>query len=283
MKSIDEVVIEVMPTLESIEGTRLEYLERARQCFMLVGIPCLIGGFIVGILFFPFGLFGSFFAFLFYNIAYGMMAGKKRAQYTGNYKDTVIRKLVAQIDPSLRFEKGRGIEQPLFERCDLFASPDRYDSEDLVYGKYGKTEFQMAEIHAEEKRETRNSKGETKTSYHTIFQGLLLIADFHKHFGGKTFVLPDRSGGKWGTSAVQLEDAEFEDDFSVYSTDQVEARYILSPAMMRRILNVKRKFNSNVKTSATDLTQIRSMMTKISSFVELIEELDLNTRIWTKR
>ena len=307
MISIDDVITEVTPTLESIESTRLEYLEKRKQCFTMVGIPCLIGGIAVAVIFFPFGLFGAFLAFIIYSIAYGIMAGEKRKQYTNSYKDTVIRKLIVQIDPGLEFDKDRGIEESLFERSNLYASPDRYRSEDLVYGKYGKTEFQMAEIHAEEKRERRNSKGKKKTSYHTIFKGVLLIADFHKDFAGKTFVLADGSGGKRGTSAVQLEDAEFENEFSVFSTDQIEARYILSPAMMRRILEIKRKFDSrvrisfkdssvwiavshsppylepDVKTSATDLNQIRSMMTEVSSFIELIEELDLNTRIWTKR
>lgn len=307
MISIDDVITEVTPTLESIESTRLEYLEKRKQCFTMVGIPCLIGGIAVAVIFFPFGLFGAFLAFIIYSIAYGIMAGEKRKQYTNSYKDTVIRKLIVQIDPGLEFDKDRGIEESLFERSDLYASPDRYHSEDLVYGKYGKTEFQMAEIHAEEKRERRNSKGKKKTSYHTIFKGVLLIADFHKDFAGKTFVLADGSWGKRGTSAVQLEDAEFENEFSVFSTDQIEARYILSPAMMRRILEIKRKFDSrvrisfkdssvwiavshsppylepDVKTSATDLNQIRNMMTEVSSFIELIEELDLNTRIWTKR
>jgi len=243
MKSIDKIITEVMPTLESIEKTRLEYLEKRKQCFNLVGIPCIVGGALLAILFFPFGLLGAFLAFIIYSFAYAMMAGDTRKQYTANYKDTVIQKLVSSIDPSLKFEKDNGIRESDFNRCRLFSSPDRYSSEDLVHGKYGKTEFQMAEIDAEEKRTSRDSKGKTKTSYHTIFEGILLTADFHKHFGGETYVLPDHAWGNWGTTAVQLEDIEFEDEFSVYSTDQVEARYILSPAMMRRILELKNKFD----------------------------------------
>ena len=38
---------------------------------------------------------------------------------------------------------------------------------------------------------------------------------------------------------VKLEDPEFEKAFVVYSSDQIEARYILSPALMRRILDFK--------------------------------------------
>ena len=103
MISIDDVITEVTPTLESIESTRLEYLEKRKQCFTMVGIPCLIGGIAVAVIFFPFGLFGAFLAFIIYSIAYGIMAGEKRKQYTNSYKDTVC---LLYTSPSPRDQRG---------------------------------------------------------------------------------------------------------------------------------------------------------------------------------
>ena len=40
---------------------------------------------------------------------------------------------------------------------------------------------------------------------------------------------------------IELEDPEFMEHFRVYSTDQVEARYILSPSMMERLLAFRRE------------------------------------------
>ena len=41
---------------------------------------------------------------------------------------------------------------------------------------------------------------------------------------------------------VQLEDPVFEREWEVYAEDQVEARYLLTPALMERMLEIKRRF-----------------------------------------
>ena len=43
---------------------------------------------------------------------------------------------------------------------------------------------------------------------------------------------------------VQLEDSEFEKKYSVYSSDQVEARYLVTTAFMERFKNLQTAFNS---------------------------------------
>ncbi|MBN2683643.1 MAG: DUF3137 domain-containing protein [Pontiellaceae bacterium] len=89
--------------------------------------------------------------------------------------------------------------------------------------------------------------------------GAVIVADFNKHFHGRTYILPDtaekmfgRFGqklqgiGKSHGELVKMEDPVFEREFAVYSSDQVEARYILSPALMRRMLELRRKAGDNV-------------------------------------
>ena len=43
---------------------------------------------------------------------------------------------------------------------------------------------------------------------------------------------------------VELEDVEFNKKFTVYAINEVDARYVLTPAMMDRLLNLKQSFNS---------------------------------------
>jgi hypothetical protein len=131
--------------------------------------------------------------------------------------------------------------------------------------------------------------------------------------------LPDtaeRMLGKFGQSLqtmssrgelVKLEDPEFEKEFCVYSDDQVEARYILSPSLMKRIVDFKRKWNTKVylsfrhskvyiaiKTnknlfetrlfkSIVDYSFMEENMRYIILLTEIVEDLNLNTRIWTKK
>ncbi|MEM9018776.1 MAG: DUF3137 domain-containing protein, partial [Verrucomicrobiota bacterium] len=252
---------------------------------------------------------------------YSIRAGSIATRYKKNYKNEVIPRLLALIDPQLGHLPESGIPSSLFVASELYTSkPDRYSTEDLITGKYGKTNLQLAEVHAEDRRTTTDSKGRTRTSYVTIFDGLFLIADFHKHFHGRTFIFPDKAeslfggvgrffqkmGGRSGTSLIQLEDPEFEEKFAVYSTDEVEVRYLLSTAMMLRILEMQARFGRDVRlafkdsslilavphskpfleprtsTPATDWKQAANMLTDLRFFLETIEELDLNTRIWTK-
>ena len=58
----------------------------------------------------------------------------------------------------------------------------------------------------------------------------------------RNFLSRIRGGIEGGVEKVSLESTQFEDQFDVYSTDQVEARYLLTPEFMDRLLQSKYKF-----------------------------------------
>jgi len=173
-------------------------------------------------------------------------------------------------------------------------------------------------VTAENKHTTVDKSG-SKEEYIIIFRGLFIIADFNKNFKTRTVVLPDTAEkmfGKFGQSLqsissgrgalIRLEDPVFEKEFVVYGDDQVEARYILTPALMQRIVNFKRKWNTTVYLSfrdskvyiairmfknlfelrllkpATDYSYIENNLRFLTLLTEIVEDLNLNTRIWTK-
>ncbi|MBL7115838.1 MAG: DUF3137 domain-containing protein [Kiritimatiellae bacterium] len=240
--------------------------------------------------------------------------------FVHEFKLAVIAKIVAFIDPELQYQPTGKISRSDFTASTLFKQRiDRYKGEDLVSGTVGKTAMRFSEVHAEHKTETRDSKGRRKTRWHTIFKGLFFIADFNKEFKGRTVVLPDTAEklfGRFGKvlqkmnvsrdDLVKLESPEFEKEFAVYGTDQVEARYILSTSLMERILNFKRKTGVQVSVSFVhsnvyvalqtrkDMFEPRIFRTLLSfdlvaDYLEdlrlasgIVEDLNLNTRIWTK-
>ena len=68
-----------------------------------------------------------------------------------------------------------------------------------------------------------------------------------KPFKGQTVVLKDsgllnKFKGFPDMERVKLEDVVFEKHFEVYSTDQIEARYLLTTAFMERILQLKKLY-----------------------------------------
>jgi ABC-type long-subunit fatty acid transport system fused permease/ATPase subunit len=103
---------------------------------------------------------------------------------------------------------------------------------------------------------------------------------------------------------VKLEDPEFAKYFTVYSEDQVNARYILSTNLMRQLVNFKKKvrknfyisfvedmiyiaieypdglFEPNLYRSMLRFAPLREYFEAIQLILGLVEELNLDRQIW---
>ena len=240
--------------------------------------------------------------------------------YKADFKRQIISKLITILEPGLTYHPQSRIERSTFKTSSLFNHHiDRYRGEDLVTGTVGQTQVAFSEIHAEYKTTTRDSKGRTQTQWHTIFKGLFFVADFNKHFNSQTLVLPDTAeklfGGfgkmlqSWNVARadlIKLEDPEFEREFVVYGSDQIEARYILSTSLMQRIVDFKKKTGTDVylsftgsnvyvalpisknlfepkyMSSITDFEPILNYARDLALPVGIVDDLNLNTRIWSK-
>ncbi len=224
------------------------------------------------------------------------------------YKQEIIARMVYAAHPSCSYQPEKGIAESLFVESGLSKGiPDRYHTEDLVQGKVDKTDFMFAEVHAEKRHVTTNGKGQTQTYYSTMFRGFLFVADFHKNFSGKTRVCRNSLLKIcWEGERVKLENPEFEDKFDVYSSDSVEARYLLSPIMMEQLLKLNYSFSDSLIASfydskilialpnntdhfepsifRTNLNKehIKEEFNTICRLINIIDVLNLNTRIWTK-
>lgn len=240
-----------------------------------------------------------------------------QAVYTDYYKRKVIAGMTRLIQPDMVYSPERGISEQTFKETGLYTSSvDRYHSEDLFAGKIGKTAMMFSETHAEERRRRTDSKGRSSTYWVTVFKGLLTIVDFNKDFKSWLVIKPDfaeKSFGWFGrvvqnfsSNLIRLESPEFEEAFVVHGGDQVEARYILTPDLQERLLDLRKWFGDdirmafhdsrlhlsipnsdnwfepNIKIPANDTSQIHQFLRQMSSIFRIVELLDLNTRIWTK-
>ncbi len=241
--------------------------------------------------------------------------------FVHDFKVAVVGEIVKFVDPSLNYAPKNRISEHKFRGSRIFEHRiDRYRGEDYVAGKLGATEIEFSEIHAEYKTVTHDSKGRRHTHWHTIFKGLFFIADFNKDFANLTVVLPDTAEKIFGFlgkslqnlnftrgELVKLEDPEFEKEFVVYGDDQVEARYILSTSLMQRITEFKRKtkcpiflsfVNSSVHVAVRTgrnmfeprmfrtllkFEVVREYLQDLQLALGIVEDLNLNTRIWTKK
>lgn len=249
----------------------------------------------------------------------GSINSKIKRKFKAEFKQKVIGRIVKFIHDDLRYEPTQFISYNDFDRSDIFRQQaDRYNGDDLVYGKVDKTDISFSEVHAAYKTSSSDDNG-SKETWHKLFDGIFFIADFHKSFKGKHFVLPDVAEKSFGSlgkffqkmnkgrgSLIELEDVEFEKEFAVYGSDQVEARYILSSSMMRRILELKKRRNKNIMMSFVNsriniaipydhnlfeprfyssilkIGKTEEYFEDMNSAISIVEELNLNTRIWGK-
>ncbi|MCU4164005.1 DUF3137 domain-containing protein [Carboxylicivirga caseinilyticus] len=248
----------------------------------------------------------------------GAKAMLKYFKYRSIFKKEVVTKIVHFINPYYVYDHKRHINASDVIKSNLFGEKiDRCQGDDFVSGIIDKTDFQFSEIHPQYKRVTTED-GQRKTEWITIFNGLFFMADFNKHLNAETYVLPDKTEkrlGQWirkfqknsdfGT-LVKLEDPTFESEFKVFSSSQQEARYVLTPTMMQAIVRIRQTlkedfrfsfignrvycavgfkkglFEPRIRKSGVNFRDVEFMHQLFSLIELIIQEMNLNTRIWTK-
>jgi hypothetical protein len=319
---------ELEPILREIEAERSQQVHRFAQITLW---SVVIGGLLsLGLALLQVGVW-AFAPLVIALIVIGAAYATKASEWRNTFKIRVMARLVKLFHPSLNYYPHRAIAEQEYHLSMLFHNspdPDRYRGEDYIEGVIDKTDIRLSELHTEYRQVTYDSKGRRREHWVTIFRGLFISADFHKHFHGVTLVLPDTEQswlggfGQWLQSIsaklgnqpgelVKMEDPEFERLFKVFSTDQVEARYILTPNMIRRIVDFRNRTKSQVRLSfiasrvfvaistyhnyfeppslfapadkLLDPSTLAQYFEELKFALAVVDELNLNTRIWTKR
>lgn len=143
------------------------------------------------------------------------------------------------------FAASMGINQPthhideerLRELC-IFKNFDRVSYDDYIKGSYNDLNLEIQELSLSSLLNSKNSQGSIS------FHGILLSCEVKKKHNAKTVfyqnnglvdLLDNFLGKSTSAKEVKFEDPEFNSEFKVYSTDQIEARYLFTTAFMERI------------------------------------------------
>ncbi|WNO08297.1 DUF3137 domain-containing protein [Teredinibacter sp. KSP-S5-2] len=157
-------------------------------------------------------------------------------EYKTSIKDQVFPKILSFLG---EFEYRSSCSDTVMQwsNTGLIPSYNREINEDAIYGLYKGVMLNLFESHLKNERGSGKDRREV-----TVFKGIVIDIDMNKPFQGKTILRKDRGKVRnWlkrtfdRMDRVVLEDPKFESIFEVYSTDQIEARYLLTPAFMERI------------------------------------------------
>ena len=319
MKTLQEIKqfheSELLADLKLLEQKRLKVSKKLT--FVGIALLCMVGISAFFVLRNPDIDLGVIIVPIVISIIIGFLACKFISKdYIIEFKILVIDRIVHFIDENLNYNHKRYIPKSTFMLSQIFKTkPNRYKGDDFVSGKVVETKIQFCELNAE----YESGSGKNR-SVRTVFKGLFFMGDFNKDFSCQTVVLPDtaekflgRIGQKLQSmnlardKLVKLDDPEFEKYFVVYSNDQVGARYILSTSLMKRIVDFKKRSNRNIYLSFVgsmvfvaisyirnlfeprifrtllDFEPIREYFEDLQLAIGIVDDLNLNTRIWTKR
>lgn len=294
------------PEIARVEPLRQQTVTKAWVIGILTAIGTavwiMIAGHLVG--------WDSSFAYYSYIIpaGIGLVAWDPvKRKYRDAYQLELVTAIIRRYNESFEYDRDEAVSEVAFTDSGLFPRYSKSNDPhcrgtDRVSGKIGVTPFEFSDLEAS----IPNGK-----SREQIFKGVFFVADFNKYFSGETFVTSRHAFFSSGPETppgevVTLEDPEFERMFATHSTSQIEARYILSPALMRRILHFAQQSRAPIAIAFSGTSMFIALFNRstklepvlwqtlhkpglffgiwanLEFLCGIVDEMDLNTRIWTK-
>jgi len=218
--------------------------------------------------------------------------------FTFKFKRKVIRSIVESC--GLTYHPGGFVENDYLYMIYDF-DIDKYSGNDLIFGQIEGVRVKFSDVEAISIKE--DWQGDK--THRVLFAGLLFVADFPKRLKAVTQICSGTDEFKdYGGKRARMDDAEFERYFRVYATDQIEARYALTPSLMENLKLLKMRFHRPINIVLTrdkicmairtgrdnfepDLRRPlvgkganRFYKDEIGGFLRIVEELRLNRKIW---
>ena len=230
---------------------------------------------------------------------------KTNLQLIKEYKNRVLPKILEFINPECRYIPNQKIAKTVLSKSLLFPREvNIVKGEDYMQFRINDVDIMFCESEVYGYRPG-----------YKMFDRIFISATFNKEFTSRTFIFPEKTTGFFrklrfrilGASYnVKLEDPEFEKEFIVLGEDQVESRYILTTSLMQRILEYKKKvkaemafsfiqnrlyctipdarnlFEPAIFDSFLDFSFILKSYEPIILYTAIVNDLNLNLRIWSK-
>lgn len=166
-----------------------------------------------------------------------------------NFKDKVISNIINELSATLVYDKLDYIKQDEFDRCQMYPSGLKcYVGNDLISGVKSGVDVKLSDIYA-----TKQVQVDNKSKEIVVFKGIFVICKFNKKIRAKTYVIDKKAKIFMSDkNRAYMDDSEFEAKFNVYCSDQIDARYILTPRFMQDFIKLKNKFGCVVNACFMD-------------------------------
>lgn len=186
--------------------------------------------------------------------------------FISEIKKSVMPKVCSCFN-NLTWDNDGLLDTSFIRDANLFNYYNRESIDDVFIGKYNGINFQIAEIDLKHHR--RSGKNSSTV---TIFDGILLRISMDKKFNGQTVVRPDsffHCSTAHNLKHTELEDVDFEKKFDVFTTDEIEARYLITPTFMEKLKVIGNAFQAQKTYCAFNNLEILIAFSNSKNFFEV--------------
>lgn len=170
--------------------------------------------------------------------------------YTLHIKTVIFPKILGYLG-EYEFSPTTHQNPEYFVNEELLPSYDKCYMEDHIKGSYKAVGLEIVESRLIDVR--HEGSGKDRRTYEVeLFKGILIKLDIDKKLTSQTIIKKDQGsvfnkldGAFSSLQRVELEDPRFEKIFEVYSSDQVESRYVLTPSFMERLMSLSTSFGGD--------------------------------------
>ena len=254
--------IVILPALRSLETHRQGYIRFIRiilLCYLLAGTGLMLALYIPGLLS---AENSPILLSLFLTIPFAIcpMASAIFADTAKQY----LTGLILGFFGPLRYNAKGGIARQQLSAAMMLSDKNDYIGSDLIEGMHQNVRMQFCQMQI---LGATNALMKHLNIRKTLFKGAVITFEIERQFLGHTllthghrhFIAPKSIAH---LKQVGLADPEFNNSFKLYSNDQVEARYLVNPALMVQLLNLAEHF----KTDALEASFIDNKMTIFAPF-----------------
>ena len=247
--------------MDTLNKELSHYKEERDKIIMIVGaISILI--FFSTILIFPFNIFLAFLPVLYavFKIT------KIQKAYATEVKERVCTGYFKENFENVYFNIDGGFDERELKDAAVIPTGNRYFTNDFIRGRFEGVNFERADVKTQQV--TSNGKSTTTT---TLFDGQVYKLNFHKDASATIQIFEKKFFEKFKNAftnmkLIKFEDTEFNDKFSVYTNNDHQSYYVMTPHFIQRVKDLEYKTHDEISLIIIDSILYLSIYTRRDSF-----------------
>lgn len=208
---------------------------------------------------------------------------RKTERFLMRYKELYLKPYIEGLGFS--YKMGALFQEKEVRQSEIFDGFDRFRADDLVCANVDGVDFMFCDIRLEKGIGT-GIPFIFKNNYATFFEGPFFVANFNKKIHSDVFVFSNTtlppSGLRYkllGGREIPIDNADFNQNFTIYANDAMTVMYVLTPALMEKILSLKQLVKSNISLSFKQNKIYIAIARGADSFEPSLDQPILNARI----